>query len=119
MRVAYVEFYIVPRTGVFTTDTRLNTGLRPQRRPELDGDLERELECPADHMAYVLSVVVVAGFFVSFATATGLYCPQDREANHARTHYRAGLATRPSRQLRSKRRGGRGSWRRTRYVSVL
>ena len=37
------EFYIVPRTGVFTTDTRLNTGLRLQRRPELDGDLEREL----------------------------------------------------------------------------
>ena len=27
---------------MFTTDTRLNTGLRLQRRPELDGDLERE-----------------------------------------------------------------------------
>ena len=38
-----LEFYIVPRTGVFTTHTRLNTGLRLQRRPELDGDLEREL----------------------------------------------------------------------------
>ena len=36
------EFYIVPRTGVFTTDTRLNSGLRLQRRPELNGDLERE-----------------------------------------------------------------------------
>ena len=37
------QFYIVPRTGVFTTHTRLTTGLRLQRRPELDGDLEREL----------------------------------------------------------------------------
>ena len=44
LRVAYVEYYIVPRTGVFTTYTRLNTGLRLQRRPELDGDLERELQ---------------------------------------------------------------------------
>ena len=43
LRVTYVEFYIVPRTGVFTTYTRLNTGLRLQRGPELDGDLEREL----------------------------------------------------------------------------
>ena len=42
LRVAYLEFYIVPRTGVFTTDARLNTGLRLQRRPELDGNLERE-----------------------------------------------------------------------------
>ena len=30
------QFYIVPRTGVFTTHTRLTTGLRLQRRPELD-----------------------------------------------------------------------------------
>ena len=37
------EFYIVPRTGVFTTYTRLNTGLRLQRGPELDEDLERQL----------------------------------------------------------------------------
>ena len=36
--VAATEFYIVPRTGVFTTYTRLNTGLRLQRGPELDGD---------------------------------------------------------------------------------
>ena len=43
VRVAYLEYYIVPRTGVFTTYTRLNTGLRLQRRPELDGDVEREL----------------------------------------------------------------------------
>ena len=28
---------------MFTTYTRLNTGLRLQRGPELDGDLEREL----------------------------------------------------------------------------
>ena len=27
------QFYIVPRTGVFTTHTRLTTGLRLQRRP--------------------------------------------------------------------------------------
>ena len=97
VRAVQLEFYIVPRTGVFTTHTRLNTGLRLQRRPELNGDLERELhqnraqlnahpvssvavlrlrqqvvvtraerasrtECPADHMAYGLSVVVAGSF---------------------------------------------------------
>ena len=51
-----IEFYIVPRTGVFTTYTRLNTGLRLQRGPELDGD--HNVECP-DHMAYGLSVYIV------------------------------------------------------------
>ena len=39
--LAATEFYIVPRTGVFTTYTRLNTSLRLHRGPELDGDLER------------------------------------------------------------------------------
>ena len=40
--------YIVRRTGVFTTHTKLNRGLRLrlQRGPELDGDLERELLSP-------------------------------------------------------------------------
>ena len=53
-----LEFYIVPWTGVFTTDTRLNTGLRQQRRPELDGDLERVLH-RAQLDAHLVSSVAV------------------------------------------------------------
>ena len=51
--------YIVPRTGVFTTHTKLNRGLRLQRGPELDGDLERELHQNRAHLDAPVSPVPV------------------------------------------------------------
>ena len=53
--------YIVPRTGVFTTYTKLNRGLRLrlQRGPELDGDLEREPVSSVAVLRLLQQVVVV------------------------------------------------------------
>ena len=83
--------YIVPRTGVFTTHTKLNRGLRLrlQRGPELDGDLERELVSPV--VAFRVCVVdfcAAAQFYIVsrtgvFTTCTGLNTGVPRGAPEA------------------------------------